>query len=106
MIADDSPLISDEIGPLEEDGIEINCSLFKGEVERARKHLIDNRAVCLLDWQVRDDARELLEKLCHTIREIIKGNNVQSASKEAKAQRSGTLVEQAKIYFELIEGQR
>ena len=85
-----------------EDGGEINSSLFKREVKKARKYFIDNRQVCLLHWKVRDRARDLLEKLCLTINEIISGNHVQAENKEAEAQSSRTLLEQADLYFELI----
>ena len=102
LIDDDSPLISGDVGTLKEDGRGINRSLFKREVKRARKHFIDNREVCLLDWKVRDDARELLEKLCLAITEIINGNHDQSPSKEEEAQNSRTLLENADQYFELI----
>ena len=80
----------------------INRSLFKREVERAREHFIDNREVCLLDWNVRNDARELLETLCVTIKEIMSGNHVQSDSKGAEVQSSRKLLEQANQYFKLI----
>ena len=71
-------------------------------MERAQKYYIDNREVCLLDWQVRDDTRELLEKLFVIIKEIISGNLVESDCKEAEAQSSQTLLEQADLYFDLI----
>ena len=102
-------LIDDDSNPeianfytLQQGSKKFNCSLFKREVERAQKYYIDNREVCLLDWQVRDDARELLEKLCVIIKEIISGNLVEPNCKEADAQRSRTLFEKADLFFELI----
>ena len=94
--------IGDKFFTLQQDRGGISCSLFKREVERAQKYFIDNREVCLLDWQVRDDARELLQKLCVSIKEIISGHLVESDSKEAEAQSSRTLHDQANLYFDLI----
>ena len=76
LVNDDSHPISNDFDKVEEDGNGINSSAFNRELKRARKHFIDNREVCLLDWKVRDDARELLEKLCVTIKEIISGNHM------------------------------
>ena len=101
-IDDGSKPKTDNFSILQQDSREFNCSLFKLEVERAQKYYVDNREVCLLDWQIRDDARELLEKLCVIIKEIISGNHVESACKETEAQSSRTLLEQADLYFDLI----
>ena len=102
LIDDDSHPISDDIGMLAEDGREISCLRFNRELDRAQKHFIDNRDVCLMNWKVRDDARELLEKLCITIKKIISRNHVESDSEEAEALSSRMLLEQANLYFEQV----
>ena len=76
LVSDDSHPVSDDIDKLHEDDSGINSSAFNHELKRAQKHFIDNREVCLLEWKVRDDARELLKKLCADIKEIISGNYV------------------------------
>ena len=96
---DDSHPISDDIDKLEQDGSGINSSAFNRELKKARKHFIDNREVCLLDRKVRDDARELLEKLCADIKEIISGNYAKSESKEEGAQISRKVAEANSAVF-------
>ena len=79
----------------------INYSKFNAELERAEKNSLDARDVCLSEWNVRNGTHELLEKLCFTIKEIIRGKIVDSDYKESEGQTSKVLLEEADLHFKL-----
>ena len=70
---------------LDMDARGIHCPSFNQEVESVQKQLVDARRVCLTDWEVRDNAQELLEKLCVCMKKINSGKHVGSAGKETVA---------------------
>ena len=78
------------------------CSLFNREVDRAQKQILDAREVCLTDWEVRDKAQELLEKLCFSLKEIICGKHVGCDCKETEIFHCKTLLERVDLYFRLL----
>ena len=80
----------------------IHCPSLNREVESAQKQLVDARRVCLTDWEVRDNAQELLEKLCVCMKKIISGKHVGSAGKETEDFASKNLFEQTDLYFRLL----
>ena len=60
----DLPPVMIDFSTEEIDDRGINNPSFDREVDRAQKHVVDAREVCLIDWEVRDNAQGLLEKLC------------------------------------------
>ena len=60
----DLPPVTIDFSTVEMDDRRINSPSFNREVDRAQKHVVYARYVCLKDWEVRDIAQELLEKLC------------------------------------------
>ena len=49
--------------------------IFKSEVQNAKKHFIDAREVCLIEWELRDRIVDLLGTLCTCIKEMVSGNH-------------------------------
>ena len=78
----DLPPITTYFSTREMDDRGIHCPSFNREVDNAQKQLVDARRVCLTDWEVRDNARELLQKLCVCMKKIINGKHVEFAGKE------------------------
>ena len=102
LIDDDSSKVTDEFFTLEKDGRGKYCSLFNREVDKAQKQILDAREVCLTDWEVRDKAQELLEKLCFSMKEIICGKHVGCDCKETEIFNCKTLLERVDLYFRLL----
>ena len=102
LIEDDLPPVTDDFFIFKGDGEGMNNSLFKREADRSQKHFLDPREVCLTDWEVRDMAQELLDKLCVTMKELISGKDVESDCKETEVLTSKTLFEQVDLYFRLL----
>ena len=98
----DLPPVTTYLSTMEMDDRGIHCPSFNGEVDNAQKQPVDARRVCLTDWEVRDNARELLEKLCVCMKKIISGKHVGSAGKETEALASKNLFEQADLYLRLL----
>ena len=64
---------------------------------------MDAREVCLTDWEVRDKAQELLEKLCVCIKKVITGKNLGSDYKESEELAHKSLFAQVDLYFRLLK---
>ena len=60
----DLPPVTTYFSTVQMDDRGIHCPSFNREVDNAQKQLVDARRVCLTDWEIRDNARELLQKLC------------------------------------------
>ena len=71
-------------------------------MERAQKHAVDPWEVCLKDWEVRDKAQELLEKLLVCIEKIISRKSVGFNFENTEAHSSQSLFNQIDVYFELL----
>ena len=87
---------------LQKDDKGISSSSFNREVERAQKHAVDPWEVCLKDWEVRDKAQELLEKLLVCIEKIISRKSVGCDFENTEAHSSKSLFNQIDLYFELL----
>ena len=98
----DSPSMTDNFFALNEGGRRINSSRFNAEVERAQKHSIVAREVCLIDWEVRDKSRQFFEKLCLSIKQIISGKHVKCQCKETEAVSCKMLLDLCDQYFKLL----
>ena len=98
----DLSTVSIDSSKLEKGDGGINCPSFDCEVDRAQKHAVDGREVCLTDWEVRDKVQELLEKLCVCMKNIISGKHLGSDCKETEELAHKTLFEQVDLYFRLL----
>ena len=76
--------------------------LFNREVEKAQKYSNDARHTCLTDWEIRDKAQDLFEKLCFSLKEIIKGKHVECDCEKKEVYSCETLVKRVDLYFELL----
>ena len=103
VINGDSPPVAEDFFTLKEDDTGVNCSLFNREVNRAQKHAVDAREVCLTDWEVRDKAQELLEKLCVCMNQIISGKHLGSDCKETEEFAHKNLFDQVDLYLRLLK---
>ena len=81
----------------------VSCSLFNQEAGRSRKHFVDARDVCLSDWEVRDKAQELLEKVCVAIKESIGGKHVGCDCNKQEVHNCTTCFEYIDVYFKLLK---
>ena len=102
MVEDYLPPVSDDYFMLKGDGGGMTSSLFNREADRSQKHFLDAREVCLTDWEVRNMAQELLNKLCLTMKELISGKDVESDCKDTEVLTSKSLFEQVDLYFRLL----
>ena len=103
LIDYDSPTETGDFFAAKEDDKGVNCSLFNHEVERSQKKILDARDVCLSDWEVRDKAQELLEKLCVGIKEIIRGKHVGCDCNKQEVYKCRTCFEYIDLYFKLLK---
>ena len=71
-------------------------------MDRAQKLVVDSRKVCLKDWEVRDKAQELLEKLCAIIEKIISRKNLGRDSEEKEELSYKSLFKQVDLYLGLL----
>ena len=98
----DLPTVSNDFSTLEKGGRGINSPSFNSEVDRAQKHAVDAREVCLRDWEVRDKVQELLEKLGVCMKKIISGKDVGSATEEKEALTNQNVFQQVDLCFRLL----
>ena len=96
------PPVTIEFSKLKKDNRRISSPSFNQEVERAQKCAIDPREVCLEDWEVRDKAQEMLEKLCACIQEIVNKNNFGCEYEETKTQASKSLFKEVDLFLGLL----
>ena len=99
---DDLTLVTSMFSTLENNDRGISSPSFNREVDKAQKFVVDSRKVCLKDWEIRDKAQELLEKLCAIIEKIISRKNLGSDSEETKALSYKSLFKQVDLYLRLL----
>ena len=58
--------------------------------------------MCLISWKVRDDAQELLEKLCNSMHDIVSAKHEECHCKTTGELCCKTLLKQADRYFKLL----
>ena len=101
-LTDHDPLtLEDNFFTMEDDGRRFN-HLFNIEVKRAQNYSSDARHICLKDWEIRDKAEELLEKLCFSLKELIRGKHVQCDCEKAEVYSCKILVERVNVYLGLL----
>lgn len=101
-LTDDDPLtVADNFFTMEDDGRRFN-HLFNREVKKAQNYSSDARHICLTDWEIRDKAEELLEKLCFSLKEVIGGKHVECDCEKAEVYSCTILVERVNVYFGLL----
>ena len=101
LIDDNLPAVTNYSSTLKEDGIRLN-HLFNCEVKRAQNNVSDARKVCLTEWEIRDKAQGLLEKICFLLKEIIRGKHVECDCKKTEVYNCKTLIERVDLYFDLL----